>query len=130
MAAITVLPNGTYAIGTRNLGPASVPQNLTLAKLALDGASMTNPALHVELTLDFSLDGGTTWASTTPSRATDPYPLGITLDGGALDKSGNPRAEYFVNAPLPDPTNPNRRIRGVVTIAGTPLTTTGTLTLI
>lgn len=127
MASSVVLAPGTYAIGTRTLGPANVPLGVTAIELALDGAAMTDPALHVAITLDLSLDGGATWND--PHPAVDPFPVGMTLDGGAKNRQGDPLAAYTIGTSLPDPTNPNRRVRATVVISGTPLTTSGTLSL-
>lgn len=127
MASQTVLPPGTYPIGTQALGPATVPVGITEVKLALDGAAMTDPALHVFIGIDISLDNGVTWNS--PHPAADPFPIGMTLDGGATNRQGGPLAAYSLSCNLPDPSNANRKVRATVTIAGTPLTTTGTLTL-
>lgn len=129
MPTFTVLPNGTYPIGTRNLGPTSIPTGLTKAVLSLAGGAMTDPALTVTLQLDLSIDGGATWASTNRGPATDPYPTSSTIRGGGTRPRGGAQTEYIIGAVLPDPTNPGRQMRGTLTIAGTPLTTTGTLTV-
>lgn len=122
-----VLPQGTYAIGTRVLGPANVPLGATEIALSLDGGAMTNPALHVAITLDLSLDGGVTWNN--PHPQADPFPVGMTLDGGAKNRQGLPLGTYFIGTTLPDASNPNRRIRATVVISGQALTTAGTLSL-
>jgi len=127
MADTVVLPQGTYPIGTRTLGPATVPVGVTQIELALDGAAMTSPALHVSMALDLSLDGGSTW--NTPHPQVDPFPVTMTLDGGAKDRQGNPLPKYTIGTRLPDPSNANRRVRAVVIISGTALTTSGTLSL-
>lgn len=127
MASTVILPQATYPIGTRTVGPANVPQNATKVEMALDGAAMTDPALHVSMTLDLSLDNGATW--NLPHPQVDPFPIGMTLDGGALNRQGLPLATYTLGTQLPDPTNANRKIRMTVTISGTPLTTQGTVTI-
>jgi hypothetical protein len=131
MASIVVLPQGTYPIGTRTLGPANLAQGVSSFKLALDGTAMTDPALHVTIAVDLSLNNGSTWATETPGPTFNPCPLAMTLDGGATDRGGNPLPTYFLGTDsIPSPQSSTRRIRAVVTIAGTPLTTQGTLTLI
>lgn len=127
MADTVVLPQGTYPIGTRVLGPANIPLGVSSISLALDGTSMTNPALHVAITLDLSLDGGVTWND--PHPQVDPFPVGMTLDGGAKNRQGQALGTYYIGTILPDASNPNRRIRATVVISGQALTTTGTLTL-
>ena len=131
MTSQIVLPQGTYAIGSRTLGPVTIPTGVSSASLALSGTSMTNAALSLSLTLDLSLDGGVTWASTAPSHATDPFPVKVAdMRGGQLDRSGAARATYYISVwGIPDPNNVNRQVRALVTISGTSLTTQGTLTL-
>ena len=128
MSSTTVLPHGTYAVGTQLLGPAAVATGLTQASLALDrGEWLAGGTLA--LTIDLSLDGGVTWNS--PHPDVDPYPVGLTAEGGvALDKHGVAYTQTILTVPLPQPASTTRRIRATVTIAGGPLTTTGTLTLI
>jgi hypothetical protein len=129
MASSTVvLPQGTYAIGTRVLGPATVPLGLTSVELVLDGAAMTDPALQVTLVIDLSLDGGVTWNS--PHPDVDPFPIGATFVGGATNEhGGGPLDFYRRGVDFPQPTNAARQIKATITIAGTPLTTKGTLNL-
>ena len=129
MASQIVLPQGTYPIGTRTLGPATVPVGVSHVQLDLDGAAMLDPALHLTIQLDLSLDGGTTWASASPGPATNPLPVTLTTEGGMTTRVGEPLPSYPLACHLPDPSNANRRVKAVVTIAGTPLTTQGTLTL-
>jgi hypothetical protein len=130
MASTVVLPQGTYPIGTRMLGPASIPQSVSAFKLALDGMAMTDPALRVRLDIDLSLDNGATWASAQPGPTFNPYPLFMTLSGGATNRAGQPLAEYFLsNDQIPSPASMARQVKATVTIAGAPLTTKGTLTL-
>lgn len=127
MSSTVVLPAGTYPVGTRVLGPANVPVGTSEIELSLDGAAMTDPALHVAITLDLSLDSGVTWNN--PHPQADPFPVGMTLDGGAKNRQGGALARYTIGTFLPDSTNPNRRVRATVVISGTPLTTSGTLSL-
>lgn len=130
MSSAIVLPQGTYPIGTRILGPAPLAQGVTTFTLALDGAAMTDPALRVRLDVDLSLDGGATWAADAPGPTFNPFPLFMTLSGGATDRAGNPLPTYFLSSTqIPAPASSTRRIRATVTIAGAPLTTAGTLTL-
>ena len=129
MPTINVLPQGTYAIGTRAFGPAALAQGLTTVELALDGSAMLDPALQLTVQLDLSLDNGVTWASTNRGPSTDPFPVTIETRGGSKDRFGNPRATYTLATTLPQPQLATRQVRGTLTIAGTPLTTSGTLTL-
>ena len=56
--------------------------------------------------------------------------LFMTLSGGATNRAGQPLPQYFLsNDQLPSPTSTTRQVKATVTIAGTSLTTQGTLTL-
>jgi hypothetical protein len=127
MSSQIVLPLGTYPVGSYDLGPATVPLGVTDIKIELVGTSMTDPVLHVEVTLDLSLDGGVTWNA--PHPDVDPFPCGMVLSGGALDRQGLPLPIYSLSCGTPDPTNPDRRVRAHVVISGTALITQGTLVL-
>ena len=129
MSSTIVLPQGTYPIGTRTLGPATVPLGATSVQLQLDGTSMTDQAMAMSMTLDLSLDAGVTWASDSPSPATNPFPVSCTLNGGAKNRAGGPLATYLIGTQIPAPSNTQRRIRAVIVISGAPLTTQGTLVL-
>ena len=64
--------------------------------------------------LDVSLDGGLTWQSDLgiPRQ-------GFTAQGGVVtDRRGNVIAVTVGVFPLPEPDNPNRRVRGSLTITG------------
>jgi hypothetical protein len=62
-------------LGTFNIPSTAIPDNVSKVTLLLDGSTMLDPALHVALNLDFSPDGGVTWASV--HRAADrSVPLG------------------------------------------------------
>lgn len=144
--------------GTRNIPARSIPQSLNTLKFAFDGTNMTDPALHVELTVDFSPDG-VTWASTSPGPTMNPFPVVGALDGGAwlitIDTGkqfivGNAEGtQYVVGAtapnsthvvtnkvPLPEyswesapfPDGASRQVRGVLVVTGAPLNTTATIT--
>lgn len=130
MASTIVLPQGTYPIGTRTLGPANVPQGVSSVELQLDGTQMTDPALHLTVGLDLSLDGGATWASTNPGVATDPFPVAMETQGGSKTRTGAPVPIYNLGTNIPSPSSSTRQIKATVTITGTPLTTKGTLVLL
>lgn len=116
----------TNATGAKQTGVINVPNNATEGQIVMDGASMTDPSLHVSIAIDFSPDGGTTWASTSPGPTMNPFPVIATFDGGATNRDGSPLATYGLSAHFPAGTN--RRVRGNIIIDGPPLTTTITAT--
>jgi hypothetical protein len=123
----TILPQGTYPVGTRTLPAANVPQGAISATLALSRAQWLDPAVKVSARFELSVDGGVTWSPDPSGQSVWPwgnFPLTFESEG---DPSG--RGTSNVNGDLGDPTNPNRKIRGTVTISGGPLTTIGTLTV-
>jgi|SRR6185436_6960143 len=132
MATFPVLAAGTYPAGSRTLGPVTLPVGLTACALVLDGTTMTDPALRLTVTLDLSLDGGVTWASDVRSHATDPFPVTATMSGGMIDgRTGLQRTTYYLSVgTIPDPTNPNRQARILLTNTVRALTTSGTLTVL
>jgi hypothetical protein len=130
MTTTLILPAGTYPIGTRTLGPVNIPQGLSYAELQLDGTAMTDPALAVDAVIDFSLDGGVTWA-TTMSDPPNPFPLRGTMAGNTIDPdTGLQWATYRMGGRLPSPTSTTRRARMTLNIRGAPCPTAGTLVLV
>jgi hypothetical protein len=127
MAVIQLLANGTYAVGTRNVGPAVLPSTLRSFMVEIAGAAMLNPAMSVIMTLDFSLDG-VTWASESPGPSTNPFPITVKFVGGALDRFGNPVNPSFRSI-LPSPGLSGRQIRGSLNISGASMTTVITITV-
>lgn len=111
MALTQLLPAGTYAPQSRSIGPASIPTNISWAKIALDVTNNISPAQGISIVIDISLDGGTSW-----------LPFVSMARGGA---SPNEYPEMSWRGGVPGEGNPNRRIRAQVTLTGSSLTTTG-----
>lgn len=125
-----VLPQGTYPVGSRTLGPSPIAQGISKLSLQLDATAMTDPALIIDMTLDFSPDGGVHWASVAPGFSTDPFPITVKMIGGMRDKNGNPLTIYHVTVSnIPSQELTTRQMRAFVTISGVPLTTQGSLVL-
>lgn len=118
----------TALLGTRNFGPINVPAGIATAKIALDAATMTDPAMTGSLQLDLSLDSGVTWAFSSRGPQTDPFPVLMTFQGGAVDKHGLPIPEYNLVVTFPHPELSTRQLRAQLIVAGMALTTTCTLT--
>ena len=130
MAVVTVLPRATYPAGTRSFGPASIPVGLTSAMVLFDLSFLTALTAELHWTAEYSLDGGASW---------------IDVGGGGLElpKSGfsfvgptlmGPEGTPVTQPPgilvrnLPEPTNPNRQMRGTMRLTE-PFETIVTLTV-
>ena len=116
MSTQTLIPLTTIPAGTHPFGPLSIATGLVSIRIELDRTAWTDAALRVSCSLDFSLDGGVTWASTSPSAATNPFPVAIETTGGVItDKNGTVLTKTTVSSPLPSPSSLTRQIRGVMT---------------
>lgn len=118
----------TNFTGTQNFGPINVPQGIENALFSLDAALMTNPLMQGSLQMDLSIDNGATWASTDRTIATNPFPVIMTFQGGALTKLGQPIPAYNIACRFPHPEFATRQLRAQLIVSGVPLTTTATLT--
>lgn len=114
-----VLPTTTLQAGTREIGPANVPNGVTRFELSFDCSTWTNPARSLSCQIEISLDGGTNWR---PFVA-----FGLRGTDAPRDKQGV--ARVFISSSIPEPANPNRRFRATLTFSGPDWTTTGELTL-
>jgi hypothetical protein len=126
MSVVATIPINNF-LGTATTPASSIPDNSTDGAITMDGSTMTDPTLKLSITLDFSPDGGLTWASTSPGPLMNPFPVIATYEGGTLDKHGNPATTYGPMVAFPQGTN--RKIRGIFTVDGVPLTTTATISL-
>jgi hypothetical protein len=120
--ATIVIPVRDYAIGSHNLGPVALNVGLRRVAITLERSEWTDPASKVDARFELSLDGGTTW-SPNPSGERDfpwgPFPVTFSAFGGIiLGKDGQPSLLSGFVTDLPQPSNPDRRIRGTVTISG------------
>lgn len=123
--ATQTIPQATYQVGTRNLGPFNVPNGATNVTLTFDRSQWTDPAVKLTARFELSLDNGATWSPNPAGQPTWPwgsFPVTITSEGGVI---GVPSTQQSIA--LPDPTNTQRKVRAVVTVAGGPLTTTITV---
>jgi hypothetical protein len=127
VAKTVVLPQGTYPVGTRVIGPFTVVTGATEYSFSFDKTNWQDPAVTVDVMFDLSLDGGATWNN--PHPAVDPFPCGFTAEGGGLDKHGVSYADVTFSVLIPQPQNTQRRLRANVIIAGGPLTTSGSVTI-
>jgi len=128
MPSITLIPLNTYAPGTYNLGPATLNSSYSKLSMVCDGALLSNPATQISLMVDLSLDSGITWASEDPTPATNPFPVTITSQGGALDPQGNPINPSF-SCMIPGVGKSNRRAKGILIITNASANFSITLTV-
>lgn len=103
----------------------SVPDAATSWALELDATttSMLNAALRLSIQMDFSPDGGVTWASTSPGPTMPPFPVTATYSAPfANPKTGLPVATVGPTGPFPSGTS--RQVRGNLIVDGGSITTT------
>jgi hypothetical protein len=118
--------------GTRSIPARNIPASLDTLRFSLDGTNMTNPALHVTLTIDWSPDG-VLWASEAVTEADKarcaPFPVIWEFTGGQIDRhTGQPIATYFYETPAFPASAGQQQVRGTITVSGAPLNTTATIT--
>src|SRR6266571_4897291 len=111
ITTISVAPVGSqFLAGVHPFGPVNVPVGAFAASARLSSAIQLSPTLVVSAAFELSLDGGASW---TPSGSAE-----LISDGtiGIDPKTGLPYTDWWVKVGLDEPSNPNRRIKGSVTI--------------
>lgn len=120
MATIPI-PSQVYPPGVIALPQTPVPVGIDRAHLTLDAVQWTDPQTLLSVQLWLSYDSGVTW-----------------LPGGGGTARGEPDRRGKTGLPLttvafmwtwPEPDNPNRRVKGTLTLSGGSLQTSGVLTL-
>jgi hypothetical protein len=110
-----VLPEATYSVGAYGPFVYNVPPAYNVGYLRMSRAPWTNALSRISWTIDISYDSGATWT---------PLVAGSAPGGAAIDPStGLPYVYSEIGAPLPQPENPNRRMRGSFTVSGASVTT-------
>lgn len=117
---IQVLPPGTYGPEDRDILQRSIPLGIIDFDLEVDTSQLTDPAVSVEIALDLSLDNGTTWNGNSV--------IGDCYAGAGVAGSASPAPKMSVGRGVPEPTNPDRLVRGRVRILGGSLVTSASLT--
>lgn len=110
LQTIVIAPPGTlFAAGTTPFGPVSVPTGVFSASAHVDVAILLSTTLILTAGFELSQDSGVVWQpwGSAGRKANGIIPLG---------KNGLPQVDWFVVVPLPNPSNPNRQLRGFVTI--------------
>ncbi len=116
------IPATTLPVGTREFGPAAIPNGATSVDILVDRTvsgglnSLTN-ATQVILTVFESTDGGVTWIAVASTTCIGGV---FTMHGGLPLNSNDVGAMIY-----PDATH----IKGSVTVSGTSVTVAGTLTV-
>ena len=120
MTTTAILPMGPYPAGTYTIPATSVPLNIGTVKLAADRTAWLDAASTVVASMEWSFDGGTTWSpggSWTSHGGTALLPDGITVS-----------TESNAVFTMPQPTNPNRKVRGSVVVSGATATSSVSVT--
>lgn len=110
-------PSVTVPVGVHPFGPVTLPSALGQVVVAFDITSHGDgSAASVAVAVELSLDGGATW---------QPF-FSFERDKGyaPIAEPGIPTGWAYMRVPkLPQPGNPNRQVRGTLTISNAPLTT-------
>jgi hypothetical protein len=115
--AVTLFAATLLTLGDLALGATPVPIGMASVRFSLDRSLWLDQAAQVSVSIERSDDAGGTWQ----------------FIGGFTSFGGTDQKDRFGVAPLithgqwdaGDPTNPNRLVRGIVTVSGTPFTTSG-----
>ena len=120
-------PERSYAVGSRQLGPVNVPDGASLAVIRFGRSAWTDPGVRLNARLELSLDGGVTWCPSPNGQASWPwgvFPVKFSAGGGVRNgPDGNPSTETIVRIPIPEPNNPDRKVRVSMVVSGGDLTT-------
>lgn len=122
-------------VGTMTLGPVAVDPTTDTVTCALDAANLRGAGAagqDLQIIIDYSPDGGLTWASDQPGPTMNPYPGVAALVGPiGLGNDGLPRPAFTLEAAPVDRHlgAPSPRFRHIIKSFGTPLNTTATVTV-
>jgi|ERR1043166_3493706 hypothetical protein len=135
MQDLVTLPSASVLPGNMSLQATAVPTGMTVVQLSVNRGLINNPNLDIDWTMELSIDGGVTWlgwggggnhGQNAKGNALDP-PLDpcfqqhgllvITEDAtGATRVGASDVPAGWSIAPGFEPTNPDRMLRGTVTI--------------
>lgn len=112
IATFNFAPRRLYQPGDVNLPASNIPAGANWVSIDIDRTEWLDPAIKVAGSFDISFDGGATWI---------PGLLGFTAEGGPLlsPTPVNPNPNHTIaSADIPQASNPNRKVRGKLTITG------------
>lgn len=118
------LVNRTGALTT---AAAAIPDASTAGSIVITGPSVNDTTVRISATIDFSPDGGVTWASTSPGPTMNPFPVIATFAGSATTPRGQPLTQFDLTAPFPVGTN--RKVRGTFQFDGNPFNGSAAISL-
>jgi len=106
---INVIPVQQALRGATMFGPVAIPLDLTKVSVWISRAQLLDPALGLSWSIMLSLDGGVSWRS---------WGGAGTVGGVVLNaKTGLTEPESGLTIMLPEPTNPDRQIEGVLVLS-------------
>ena len=107
MAAVPVIATVTLLPGKQDFPAIAIDKGMSLVTAVIDRATMASASLQIDWSLELSLDGGVTWV----------FWGGAGTKGGLLlSPKALPVTESTLSVELPQPDNPDRQIRGQVTV--------------
>lgn len=126
MSTVATVPlnNRTGSITTPS---ANIPDAVSRGEIVITGASVNDTTVRLSASIDFSNDGGVTWASTSPGPDKNPFPVIVTCEGGPTTPKGQPLTQFDISAPFPPGTN--RKVRGTFIFDGNPFTGSAAINL-
>jgi hypothetical protein len=111
MGRISTIPINNFQ-GSQTSPAVNVPAGATGVAIDFDGATMLDPAVHVDTVIEFAPDGVT-------FRTIG----GANFQCGGHTRQGDPLPSYPVNCDIPTEGG-TRKLRGTLTVTGGSLTTT------
>jgi hypothetical protein len=108
----TLFSEASYAVGVYPFSAIAIPTEYTQASLKVARSAWLNPLSKLKFTMEISFDNGVSW----------PQSFSATAQGGVALVNGLPAPFSFIGAPLPQPENPDREIRGSIEVIAEPAT--------
>ena len=101
----SVMPRRVRSAGPISFGPVVIPVGLSIVTVRMARNSWADTGgIVAEMGIDLSLDSGKSWIL-------DHVRVGA-VGGDLIDRKGNPITHTTATIGLPEPNNPNRKIRG------------------